>query len=440
MTDTTPRHALERVDYRLTELTTFYRNPRLGDVDRIAESLATNGQYRPIVVNLGRKTGRPLEILAGNHTFKAAKQLGWETITATTVDVDDQDAARIVAADNRTADLGDYDTATLQDLLAELDDLTGTGYTDLDLADMTGIELDPVQLTDPDDAPEPRPDPITRPGDVWTLGPHRLICGDATDPAIVRTVTDGNKVDAWITDPPYNVDYVGKSKEQLRIKGDKYETGQAFADFIRDLAAAALPETKPGAAFYCFHASIYQADVTTGLTSARVRIASQLVWVKNTFTLGRADYHWRHEGCIYGWNPAGPHTWYGDRASDTLLADHTPDLTKLTKDELIALVQEGIDQSTVRYAPKPAANRQHPTMKPVSLLTPLIENSTPVYDGTILDSTAGSGSIMIAAHQTGRTAYMIELDPVYCDVIARRWEEHTGILPVRDGEPVTFTN
>lgn len=432
---TTPNHKLTSIEYKTGELTTYHRNPRRGNIDAIAESLNTNGQYRAIVVNLGRKTGRPLEVLAGNHTLQAAIQLGWDTITATTVDVDDQQAARIVAADNRTADLGDYDNDVLTALLQDLDTLEGTGYTSDDLDELTGASTDPEALTDVDDVPEPDPDPpITQPGDIWHLGPHRLICGDATSATTLNRLTGGQKVDAWITDPPYNVDYTGGTAAALRIKNDKFDTETGYAQFIADLAAAALPVTKPGAAFYTFHASTFQAPVQTGLAAAGIYISSHLVWVKNTFALSRSDYHWRHEGCIYGWNPAGPHTWYGDRTIDTLLRDDTPDLTKMTKAELVALLEEAITASTVHYANKPSANREHPTMKPVTLLTPLIENSTPLR-GTVLDSTAGSGSIMIAAHHTGRTAYMVELDPVYCDVICRRWQAHTGQAPHRDGDP-----
>ena len=432
---TPPTHRLETVHYNPDELSTYHRNPRRGDTNAIAESLQVNGQYRPIVVNLGRQTGRPLEVLAGNHTLAAARQLGWTQITATTIDVTDQQAARIVAADNRTADLGDYDNDQLAALLADLDDLSGTGYTDDDLDQLIEDNTDPDALTDVDDAPEPDPDPpTTKPGDIWHLGPHRLICGDATDPATLTRLTAGQKVDAWITDPPYNVDYTGGTPAALRIKNDKFNTEAAFAQFIADLAAAALPVTKPGAAFYTFHASTFQVPVHTGLTAAGIYISSHLVWVKNTFALSRSDYHWRHEGCIYGWNPAGPHTWYGDRTIDTLLRDDTPDLQKMTKAQLVALLEEAITASTVLYADKPSANREHPTMKPVALLTPLLENSTPIK-GTVLDSTAGSGSIMIAAHHTGRTAYMVELDPVYCDVICRRWQEHTGQAPHRDGAP-----
>lgn len=156
---TAPDHKLETVQYNPTELTTYHRNPRRGNIDAIAESLNTNGQYRAIVVNLGRKTGRPLEVLAGNHTLQAAIQLGWDTITATTIDVNDQEAARIVAADNRTADLGDYDNEELNALLRSLDDLDGTGYTDDDLAALTDEvpDFEPVEDTARLDELEPRP-------------------------------------------------------------------------------------------------------------------------------------------------------------------------------------------------------------------------------------------------------------------------------------------
>ena len=170
---------LESKQFAVDELQVYIRNPRRGDVDAIAQSLTARGQYRAIAVNIGTHTGRPLEVLAGNHTLLAARKLGWTHLSATTVDVDEAEAARIVAADNRLADLGSYDDEDLLAVLEQAGELMGTGYSVQDLAELQAALHEPIALTDPDDAPavDDTIDPVSRPGDVWQLGPHRLYVG-----------------------------------------------------------------------------------------------------------------------------------------------------------------------------------------------------------------------------------------------------------------------
>ena len=198
----------------------FHGNPRRGDVDAIARSLEVNGQYRPIVVNLGTKTGRSLEVLAGNHTLAGAVRLGWETIDATTVDVDDAAAARIVLVDNRSNDLAVYDDWALAELLGQLPDLGGTGFSAADLAALLAGQDDPAELTERDSAPGKPQEPVSALGDVWILGPHRVLCGDSTDAGSVALMLDGAIPDCVWTDPPYGVEYVGGTKDALTIKND----------------------------------------------------------------------------------------------------------------------------------------------------------------------------------------------------------------------------
>ncbi|QXN95263.1 DNA modification methylase [Nocardia iowensis] len=395
-------------------LRTFEGNPRRGNVDAIAQSLEVTGQYRPVVVNEGTLTGRTLEVLAGNHTLLAARQLGWEELAVGIIDVDEQTARRIVAADNRTADLGDYDHTALFGLLDGLDDLAGTGYSTEDFDKLVAEIIPRETHTDPDDAPDLPDDPTSAPGDIWQLGPHRLVVGDATDYAVVEALMDGEQADCVWTDPPYGVDYVGKTKDALRIQGD------AVADLDELLAgafASMVAVARPGAPVYVAHADSERLRFETTLREAGVLVRQNLVWVKNTIVMGRSDYHYKHEPILYGFVPGGQgrlgrggDRWHGDNA-----------------------------QSTTFEFDKPSANRDHPTMKPVALIEAMLANSLRP-GGLVLDLFGGSGSTLIAAHQHGSNARLAELDPRYADVICRRFQEHTGVVPVRnDGEAVDFT-
>lgn len=407
--------------FAVGELQTFHKNPRVGAVAKIAESLQKRGQYRAIVVNVGTLTGRPFEVLAGNHTLLAARSLGWSRIDATTVDVSDEDAAQIVAADNRLADLGGYDEALLLELLEDAGDLSGTGYLDSDVAALARSLADPVALTGVDDAPElPAGEPVARLGDVFWLGPHCLYVGSCGDAERVAALP-GGLVDCVWTDPPYGVNYVGGTG--LTIQND----GLADAITVFELAVATMVRvSRPGAPVYVAHSDLVRGAFQAALEAAGVRVRQTLVWVKDRFVLGHADYHFQHEpllqGDLPGWSPVaygfapggegrlgrGGEHWFGDNA-----------------------------QTTVFEVPRPKASREHPTMKPVDLIEPMLRNSCPA-GGWVFDPFAGSGSTMIAAHRAGVRALMCELDPRYADVICRRWEEHTGVVPVRDGVPVSF--
>ncbi|UOQ58567.1 DNA modification methylase [Leucobacter allii] len=417
--------ALAITSFAVDELSTYHRNPRRGDVAAIAASLAARGQYRAIAVNVGTHTGRPLEVLAGNHTLRAARELGWTHIDGTTVDVDDAEAARIVAADNRLADLGSYDDS---DLLAVLDlagDLTGTGYTDADIASLQLALDEPVALTDPDDAPPlPEATPVSRPFDVWELGPHRLYVGSSGDTDAVLAAMPAPADCIW-TDPPYGVNYVGGTG--LTIKNDgRAEAAQVFRDAIPTMLAIA----RPGAPIYVAHADSIRPDFQRALEDADITVRQTLIWVKDALVLGRADYHWKHEPILeaalaaetdhepvaYGFVPGGEgrlgrggDRWFGDNR-----------------------------QTTVFEVPRPKASRLHPTMKPVELVERMLRNSC-APGALVADLFAGSGSTLLAAHRAGMIAMLCELDPAYADVICERWEAHTGISPVRDGETVSFS-
>lgn len=398
----------DAVSHELVDsLVPFPANPRIGDVDAIAESLRVNGQYRPIVVN-----GENRQILAGNHTWKAAKSLGWETVAVSFVyDLSPDDAARIVLADNRYSDLATYDMEALADLLTWLDDVEGTGYTteavDELLASLTA-STEPTALTDPDDVPEPPATPQSRLGDVWSLGPHRLFVGDSTGD--LGDLMQGDEAHMVFTDPPWNVNYGAVKKGNAQ--GYKPRTilndnqGTAFDEFCKGFSAQLKAYSRPGAALYLVMSAQEWPVIDSALRDAGFHWSSTIIWAKDTLVLSRKDYHTQYEPIWYGWN-----------------------------DSAARLVPvEDRKQSDLWQIDRPKRSDLHPTTKPVELVARAIRNSSQ-SGGIVLDPFGGSGSTLIACHQTSRIGRLVELDPTYADVILRRYMEHTGETPTnQNGE------
>lgn len=394
--------------FDIDDLNTYHKNPRKGDVAAIAESLKKRGQYRPIVVNIGTHASHDYEILAGNHTYMAAKKLGWKTIQATTVDVDDDQAAQIVLADNRLADLGGYDDQLLSDLLSDVSSLDGIGWTQDDVDDPAAAlepERDDGDVEDVE-VPDNAEQRVAR-GEIWILGEHRLMCGDSTSPDDMNKLLGGGRADLLLTDPPYNValgqhnrpsemKQLHRRTDGLVIANDSWDNDEDFIHFLEKAFTAALDAMKPGAAFYIWHADTQSLNFRTACLRCGMQIRECLIWNKSSFTLGRQDYQWKHEPCLYGWKDGASHHWYSDRK-----------------------------QTTVLEFEKPDRNAEHPTMKPVPLMAYQIRNSSKVGD-TVLDEFGGSGSTLMACEQTGRRCVTMELDPHYCDVILKRWEDYTG--------------
>lgn len=384
----------------------FPGNPRRGTVEAIARSLRRLGQHRAIVVDRERR------IVVGNHTWMAARSLGWDTIAAIEVDDDEAMARARLLADNRTGDLGTYDDQELAEMLRGVIDnaelLAATAYT----ADEIARLIPPAQaptFTDPDAVPAPPEKPRTQPGDLWLLGPHRLLCGDSTVPADVERLMAGRRADLVWTDPPYGVAYVGKTADALTIENDAVDEA-ALARLLGAAFALGVRHTRPGACWFVAAPAGPLFGVFAKILGDLDVWRHTVVWVKDRFVLGHSDYHYRHEALFYGWTPGGAHHPPPDRTQDT-----------------------------VWEIPRPARSQTHPTMKPVALVVRAIENHSDMGD-LVLDLFGGSGTTLIAAEATRRRAALVELTARYCDVICRRFQDHTGVLPVLEatGEAVDF--
>lgn len=424
------------VEKNIDDLKPYENNPRHNDnaVGPVAESIAAFGFKVPIIID------RDGVIIAGHTRHKAAQKLGLKKVPC--IIASDLTAEQIKAfrlADNKVGELATWD----KDLeFLELSDLDKIGF------DMELFGFDPIQSNDrgeiiEDIPPEPdhqRP-AITRPGDIWKLGRHRLICGDSTDTGTLAKLTGGAEMDLVLTDPPYNVDYAAKNEMLNRadkgnrnaraIENDK-QGSREFYSFLYNVFENLNKVTKAGGVAYICHADMESINFMASFQAAGFYLSQMLVWNKNILVLGRSDYQWKHEPILYGWKPGAGHYFTDSRAETTVIEDK-PDINKMSKAELKAYIKQLLEQGppvTIINADKPLQNAEHPTMKPVKLMAYLIRNSSRPGEN-VIDVFAGSGSTLIAAEQTGRTCYAAELDAHYCDVIVKRWENLTGEKAVR---------
>ena len=398
----------------------YDKNPRnnAAAVKPVANSIKEFGFQQPIVVD---KDG---VIIVGHTRYKAAKSLHLKEVPVVVADEltpDQVKAYRI--ADNSTGEVAAWDLPLLSAELATIDlDMSQFGLN-VELP-----EVDPEAFEDDYDVELPT-EPICRPGDVWQLGNHRLVCGDSTDPRDVMALMDGTSADLLVTDPPYNVDYEGSNGK--KIQNDSMGESQ-FRQFLLQAYANAYEVCRTGAAAYIFHADTEGEAFRAMFREAGWELHGCLIWVKNSLVLGRADYQYQHEPCLYGWKPGAGHYFINDRTNTTVIDEAKPeDLKKLSKSDLLnwaITAQEMLDKepSTVLRFNKPAASKDHPTMKPVPLLGKLIKNSSKPGQ-IVLDLFGGSGSTLIACEQLHRSCRVMEMDPQYADVIIDRWEQFTGL-------------
>ena len=388
----------------------YERNARTHSVEQVAQiaaSIVEFGFTNPILVDSSDG------IIAGHGRLSAAQELGLKTVPVVVLDhLSERQRKAYILADNQLALNAGWDTdllrGELQDLAEQDFDLTLIGFSDDELADLLpDIEELPPEGADEDSAPEVPEEPITKLGDVWLLGKHRVMCGDSTSIDAVETLMGGTQADLLLTDPLYNVAYEGGTAEKLTIKNDEMNNDD-FRQFLKDVYTTANVVMKPGAAFYIWHADSEGYNFRGAAYDVGWQVRQCLIWNKSSLVLGRQDYHWKHEPCLYGWKEGAAHYWGSDRS-----------------------------QTTVLDFNKPSRNGEHPTMKPVELFQYQLENSTK-KNGVVLDLFGGSGTTAIAAQKTGRQARLMELDPRYCDVIVKRWQQFTGKTAKLEGTGEPF--
>ena len=404
-----------RPEIRITpvdNLIPYARNARTHSdeqVAQIAASIAEFGFTNPILTDGERG------VIAGHGRLAAARKLGLKEVPVIELSyLTDTQKKAYILADNRLAMNAGWDDELLKLELTELKDAD----FDLDLMGFTSDELDRLingdaggGLTDDDAVPETPKEPVSRPGDLWILGNHRLLCGDSTMLSDVEKLMGNELADMAFTDPPYNVDYGNNAKDKMRGKDRRIlndALGDGFYQFLYDACVNLLMVTKGGC--YVAMSSSELHTLQKAWLDAGGKWSTFIIWSKNTFTLGRADYQRQYEPILYGWKQGADHFWCGDR-----------------------------DQSDIWNYNKPRVNDLHPTMKPVELVERAIKNSSKSRD-IVLDLFGGSGTTLIACEKTGRQARLMELDPKFCDVVISRWETYTGKQATLQDLDLPFTD
>lgn len=357
-------------------------------IEKIAKSMKEFGFINPILVDGN------LNVIAGHGRILGAKKLGMKEVPCLFIeDLTEEQKRAYIIADNRLAEDAGWDKELLKIELEDLKnmnfDITLTGF-ELEDFDFSMDETEVIEDEFDETVPE---EPTSKKGEIYKLGKHFLMCGDSTDINDVEKLMNGVKADMLLTDPPYNVDYEGGNG--LTIQNDNMDD-ETFREFLRVSFFNANSVMKEGAVFYIWHADSEGYNFRGACHDIGWKVRQCLIWCKNTLVMGRQDYHWKHEPCLYGWKEGASHLWASDRK-----------------------------QTTVLEFDRPSVSKEHPTMKPVGLFDYLIKNNTN-KDDIVLDLFAGSGTSIIACEQNGRIAYSMELDPKYVDVIISRWEKLTG--------------
>ena len=376
---------MEIVNKNIEEIKMYENNPRNNDgaVEYVANSIKEFGFKVPIVLDKNNV------IVAGHTRYKAAKLLKITEIPCIIADdLSDEQVKAFRLIDNKAAELASWDIDLLN---LELENIK-----DIDM-ELFNFEISNIldNVVDDEYEIELPEEPNTKSGNIYKLGNHYLMCGDSTNADDVKRLMNNQLADLIVTDPPYNVNYEGKTGDNLKIMNDNMENNQ-FYSFLESAFINLYESIKDGGSIYVFHADTEGLNFRKAMMSSGFKLAECLVWVKNAFVMGRQDYHWKHEPVLYGWKPGASHYFINDRS-----------------------------QSTVLEFDKPIRNEDHPTMKPIDLIAYLINNSSKKEE-IVLDLFGGSGTTMIACEQTNRKAFIMELDPRYCDVIVDRWEKFTN--------------
>ena len=404
------------VNKSVAELIPYANNPRDNEtaVDAVASSIENFGFKNPIIIDKNN------EIIAGHTRLLAAKKLDMEevpTIVADDLNEDQIKAFRL--ADNKVAELANWNSDALEEELEGLQ-----GIIDMEQFGFDDMLQDVEAIVEEDDFDEVLPEePESELGDIYQLGEHYLMVGDCTKKEDVLKLMDGQKLDLYITDPPYNVNYEGTAG---KIQNDNMDD-DSFQKFLLGAFKAANEVMHDGAGFYIWHADSEGYNFIAAVKKTGWQLHQTLIWVKNSIVLGRQDYQWKHEPCLYGWKDGGAHYFTFDRTQATVIEDR-PNLNDMKKEELkqyIMDLEEAQGATTIIRENKPSSSKEHPTMKPIKLLSRQIANSSKI--GQIVgDFFGGSGSTLMACEQLGRQCYTMELDPRYADTIIHRWEDFTG--------------
>lgn len=384
-----------------SKLVAYAKNSRTHSHEQIAQIAASISEWgftNPVLVD---ETGM---IIAGHGRVMAAEQLAIEEVPCIVARgwTPEQKAAYVIA-DNQLALNAGWDTGTLaEEILALQEADFDISLLGMDDDFLNGLLPEPEPgLTDPDACPEVPADPVSTLGDVWILGGHRLMCGDSTSIDAVERLMDSQRADMLLTDPPYNVAYEGKTKDALKIQNDSMGD-ESFRQFLRDAFTCADAVMREGGVFYIWHADSEGYNFRGACKDVGWQVRQCLIWLKQTMVMGRQDYHWKHEPCLYGWKEGAAHLWATDRK-----------------------------QTTILEFDRPQRSGEHPTMKPIALFEYQMLNNTKAGD-TVIDLFGGSGTTIIAAEKNNRHARLMELDPKYTDVIVKRWEQFTGKQAVHE--------
>lgn len=366
--------------------------PGDAEFEHLRRSIEIFDSVEPLVWN--QRSGN---LVGGHQRLKVLKLRGDTSVEVSVVDLDDSHEKALNIALNKIS--GEWDTPKLKELLVDLDngsfDLNLTGFDEGELKDLIDFE-GKVGLTDDDDAPARPKNPVSKRGDLYILGNHRLLCGDVINIDHLSLLMEDNKGDLVFTDPPYNVDYEGYTDQKLKIQNDKM-TPEQFSQFLFFAFEGYHLACKEGASLYVCTPDMYRREFQNAIENAGFEVRNWIVWAKNTFAWGFGRYKWQHEPIAYAHVKGQTDPWYGDKRQSTLWQER-----------------------------KPAANRLHPTMKPVELVLRALTNSSKSGD-IVLDFFGGSGTTLIAAEKLNRRCFSMELDPGYCDVIVERWEKFTGL-------------
>lgn len=371
----------------ITKLKPAEYNPRKDlkpedeEYQKIKRSIIEFGYVVPVVIN------SDMTVIGGHQGLTVLEDLGYKKIECSVQNLDKTHEKALNLALNKIN--GIWDNEKLEKILAELKE------------------------------------PITKIGDTWILGKHRLVCGDSTNKEAVERLMNNREADMVLTDPPYNVNV--ENSQGMKIQNDNMDN-KAFGEFLTKAFKNLSEILKAGGAFYIWFASREHINFEKALNENGLKVRQEIIWNKNMFILGNQDYQWKHEPCLYGWKDGAAHYFIDDRTQATVIEDKHQDFRKLKKEELVKMLEEIYADkisTTIIEENKPTINDLHPTMKPIKLLSRLIKNSSRI-DECVVDLFGGSGSTLIACEQLSRPCYMMELDPKYCDVIVKRWETLTG--------------